>query len=806
MAIASTQRSTAMAPHQQSRLSALFLIAFSLIASRSMAQSLIGGYSDIHDFGGILAGSVQDGAFPQAGVAFDANGNMYGTTFSRGVNDVGTVWELTASGTYKVLHSFGGANVGYADGTTGPDGDHPFAGVANDKLGDLYGTASYGGEWADGIIWEITADGKYHDVHDFGWMVKDASGTTVRDGMNPTWGGISFDGAGNMYGTTEQGGVYWDNRSQNGSVWRLTPSGVYTLLHSFGGTVTNTDGSSGPDGTSPEGTVIFDQAGNMYGTTDSGGAGSLGMLWEITAGGNYIDRHDFAMDLAYEGIIQYQLDGAAPGGHVIMDNEGYLYGTAGGGTYQCGILWEMAPNGTYTVLRDFGGTIAYPDGSSGIDGGGPGNIAFDEFGNIYGTTAFGGTSAFAGILWQFTTSGEYQVLHTFGGTSTGPTGNAIYDGYYCDGILNFDALGNLFGTASEGGANAVGYNVNTGGTGMLWEVGTPATKAPTRLNIAPSNGAVVLSWTPNPSATSYAVYRGASVAQASVSSTPTRVVGTSFVSTGLTNGATYYYRVTPVNAKGVIATSNIASATPRVPCTQGQLVLQNSSTGQVVFWNFTGYVRTSGYLVTEVPSTGQKLVGAADFDGDGQTDLLFQDQATGGLTVWYMTKGTVAKSVKIARLPGRSWKVIGLGDFNGDGHPDIAIESTKGDIQIWLLDGVTPIAAELVSAIAPVGVTAVGVFDANHDGHPDILWQAPNGQLSVWYMNGKTLAGTAILPTRAGSGWHVAAVNTLAPGSEPSLIFQNATHLTAWQLTGLTLASSANLMSPPAGWNVVGPR
>jgi hypothetical protein len=312
-----------------------------------------GVYKDLHDFGGTVtnSGGIEgpDGVSPIAGVTLDSAGNIFGTTLAGGPNNVnqaggGIVWEITVAGGYKDVHDFGGTVIN-ASGKKGPDGVEP-AGLAFDKVGNLYGTTDFGGPngavRGSGIAWEITVAGKYKDLHDFGGTVTIASGKRGQDGGTP-FGGVALDASGNLYGTADFGGA-----NAGGMVWEITTVGVYKDLHDFGGKVTNADGKGGLDGLQPWSGVKFDAAGNMYGTTDNGGPNTIG---NITAG----------------------------------------------------IVWEITAAHVYKDLHDFGANVTNSDGSTGPDGNFPyyAGVTFDRSGNMFGTTQYGGAySGGAGLVWE----------------------------------------------------------------------------------------------------------------------------------------------------------------------------------------------------------------------------------------------------------------------------------------------------------------------------------------------------------------------------------------------------------------------
>ncbi len=258
----------------------------------------------------------------------------------------------------------------------------------------------------------------YVDIHDFGY------GT---DGTLP-YAGVTLDNAGNMYGTTLYGGS-----DIAGQVWKLSASGDYQVLHVFGGTY---DGTI-PDGNDPKGGVTLDSSGNLYGATVGGGAYGGGIVWEITASGNYLILHSF-----YNGN-----DGLGPEAGVTIDRYGNLYGTTGfwGANLGGGNVWEITASGQYRDLHDFG---------SGADGAGSqANVTIDGSGNLYGTTYGGGANGW-GIVWEITSSGKYLDLHDFGAGS---------DGTRPIGGVTLDSSGNLFGTT-------LSSSQSESGPGTLWEI------------------------------------------------------------------------------------------------------------------------------------------------------------------------------------------------------------------------------------------------------------------------------------------------------------------------------------------------
>jgi uncharacterized repeat protein (TIGR03803 family) len=187
-----------------------------------------------------------DGANPFAGVVRDAAGNLYGTAYIGGTANLGVVYKVDTAGQETVLHNF----------TGGSDGSQPYAGLVGDSSGNLYGTTYFGGAANAGVVYKLDTSGHETVLYTF---------TGGADGANPRAGAIR-DSAGNLYGTTVQGGAA-------GVVYKVDPAGQETVLYSF---------TNGDAGGYPYSGVILDSAGNLYGTASNGGKGSNGLVFKLT--------------------------------------------------------------------------------------------------------------------------------------------------------------------------------------------------------------------------------------------------------------------------------------------------------------------------------------------------------------------------------------------------------------------------------------------------------------------------------------------------------------------------------------------
>ncbi len=377
------------------------VIAFTLVLISSLASSWAKPrYKTLHTF-------KQTGPnTPTAALVADLQGNLYGTTLLGGVHNAGSVFKLAPDDhhgwTETVLHTFNPM-----DG----DGEAPADTLIFDAAGNLYGTTQLGGAFGRGTVFELAPDG--HG----GWNETVLHSFDITDGEAP-WPAVIFDAAGNVYGTTQQGGAF-----RRGTVFELAPDGHggwnETVLHSFYRT----------NGEYPEAGLISDSAGNLYGTTPYGGGHGGGTVFELAP-----DGHGGWKQTVLHSFNR--TDGAYPAG-LIFDAAGNLYGTtSGGAAHNAGTVFELAPDGhggwKETVLHSFNGK----DQANPRAG-----LIFDAAGNLYATTS-GGAAHNAGTVFELAPNGhggwKETVLHSF---KDRPGADPL-------GSLIFGPLGHLYGTTS----------------------------------------------------------------------------------------------------------------------------------------------------------------------------------------------------------------------------------------------------------------------------------------------------------------------------------------------------------------------
>jgi uncharacterized repeat protein (TIGR03803 family) len=353
-----------------------------------------------------------NGAFPGP-VIQATDGNFYGTTFAGGTHSKGNVFRMTPTGEISSVYSF-------CSQTNCADGESPAAAPVVGSDGNLYGVTSSGGKNA-GVIYKLTLSGKITILHTF-------CSSSCDDGYEPT--GITLGSDGNFYGTTTL-----DGKFDSGTVFQISPTGDFKLLHTFCSLANCADG----------GIPIFPPMqgsdGNLYGGTNEGGNGG-GEIYELTPDGTLTILKNFCY-----GFSATCYTGAYPT-RLVQDDQGNFFGTAAnGGSYDSGTIFEIASTGEFSGLHrfNFGGRVAASWGLT---------LASD--GNLYGVATDNDNFAGAignyvpdiyGIIFRSTPAGEFTTLASFYNGPIGP----LFQG----------TDGNLYGTTSEGGPGDSGYGYGT---------------------------------------------------------------------------------------------------------------------------------------------------------------------------------------------------------------------------------------------------------------------------------------------------------------------------------------------------------
>jgi uncharacterized repeat protein (TIGR03803 family) len=321
--------------------------------------------------------SGPDGAQPIGGLVQSINGNLYGTTEYGGANGGGSgnIFEITPGGTLAGAFSL------CSPSNQCPDGIYLVTGLVPAVNGDFYGTT------LEGAVFRMTLNGALTTIYQF------CSQAKCVDGEYPQ--SLVRAANGNLYGTTLEGGTF-----SSGTVFKIDPSGTFTTLYSF---CSQTDCS---DGQFP-GALVQATDGNLYGTTQNGGANNFGTVFKITTNGTLTTLYSFC---SQSGCA----DGEYPANVLVQSAKGNLFGiaTAGGGLNAeniyvgAGTIFEITPEGALTTLYHFCSQ------SGCLDGNAPSALLQAADGNLYGTTIGGGVN-YQGIVFELTPSGTFTTLHSF---------------------------------------------------------------------------------------------------------------------------------------------------------------------------------------------------------------------------------------------------------------------------------------------------------------------------------------------------------------------------------------------------------
>jgi uncharacterized repeat protein (TIGR03803 family) len=373
-----------------------------------------------------------DGANPNAGLVLGSDGNFYGTTVFGGVNQEGTVFKITPTGTLTTLYSFGSR-------TLWTDGYQPDAGLVEGRDGNFYGTTGLGGAYEEGAVFRITATGTLTTLYSFC-----SQGGGCTDGYSPI-AALVQGSDGDFYGTTCSGGAYG-----GGTVFKITPTGTLTTLYSF------CSQSGCTDGASPSAALVQASDGNFYGTTYSGGASDRGTIFQITPSGTLSTLYGFC---SQSGCT----DGVYPSSALVQGSDGNFYGTIGCSGYN-GTIFQITPSGTFTTLYRFCSQSGCADGFGPIGG-----VIQASDGNFYGTTGYGGAyygnGVFGGTVFRLLPvspiANVSPLILTFGhqvvGTSSPPQTVTLYNtGNAPLAIPGIGTSGDFAQTNNCGGSIAAG--------------------------------------------------------------------------------------------------------------------------------------------------------------------------------------------------------------------------------------------------------------------------------------------------------------------------------------------------------------
>lgn len=394
-----------------------------------------GGFHVLYNF--CRNDSCSDGDGPITTLVLDAQGDLYGTTALGGngtycEGDCGTVYKFAPDGTESVLY-------GFCSQPNCADGQLPAGNLLRDSSGNFYGTAMLGGAGRHcptdiagfGTVFKLWPVGTLTVLYNF------CSESNCGDGAFPQ-GELVLDGQGDLYGTTTNGGTGSCGADPGcGTVFKVAPDGTETVLHEFCSSQSCTDGKA------PNPGVIADTKGDLFGTSTSGGNGG-GVVFEVKRDGKEVVLYNFCSRQDCE-------DGEFPSAPLLDDGNGNFFGTTEyGGTKNGGTVFELTSGGKEIVLYNFCSLARC------LDGGGPiAALIADAQGNLYGTTQRGGGGHMAGacrgcgVVFKLAPDNTESVLHGF-------CHGACKDGGIPQAALTANGKGELYGTASDFGANDLG--------------------------------------------------------------------------------------------------------------------------------------------------------------------------------------------------------------------------------------------------------------------------------------------------------------------------------------------------------------
>ncbi len=385
------------------------------------------------------------GKYPTGNLVAGPDGNFYGMTNAGGIYDDGTIFSLTAAGTIKIVHNFSSLS----------DGANPYGSLILGADGNFYGLTNAGGTNTYGTIFKFNITTGYSVIRHFNYAT---------DGTNP-FGSLVIGKDGNFYGVTRKGGS-----SGNGTIFRLTTAGVFTVIKTF-------NANPAIDGGSCYGSLTVGADSSLYGINYTGGTFGNGTIFRLTMKGEYsvihhlkaaTDGYPYTNSLVqapdgflygvnyYGGLngqgtifkinksgafsvirhLVYKTDGSGPSGSLIIGADGKLYGaTKSGGAFGGGTIFKIGTDGVFTLIKSLNITT---------DGGVPkGSLFRAADGNYYGTTSEGG-NGFFGTIFKISATGVYTLLTHMNG---GVTGNAPYESL----VQGKDYA--YYGTTSTGGVN-----------------------------------------------------------------------------------------------------------------------------------------------------------------------------------------------------------------------------------------------------------------------------------------------------------------------------------------------------------------
>ncbi len=687
-----------------------FIICVALASAANLAHAQF--IDTLYSF--CQEGACADGFAPNPSLVQGPSGDLYGSTYSGGVDvaketAAGTLFKITLEGTLTVLHEF--CALSNCSDSGGPTG------VIFASDGNLYGTTVNSGQFGGGTVFKMTLDGALTTLHTF-CMVEGCA-----DGYVPS-GSLLQASDGNFYGTTTSQGLYG-----GGTAYRITPSGTLTPLYSFCQLKNCADGSA------PTGSLVQAADGALYGTTRTGGTNGYGTVFKMTLSGAMTTLYSFCSQKGTKNNGVLCLDGNTPTAGLVLADDGNLYGTTnlGGINGQdFGTIFRISTSGVLTTLYSFCSKAGCPDGYHPSA-----TLRQASDGYLYGSNLLGGVAGGygSGTLFRVTLGGTLTTLHQFCHAEVTNCADGISPG----AILQ-TRDGGLYGTTMAGGAHSDGTIFKL--TGVIASLREAASGEQADYFGRGRSGYTV--WRPTTGYWYSIDGAGNSSSEQWGAPTDLPVIG-DFDGDGKSDFAVFrpetgFWYVKRSSDQQIQAQQwGAAADLPVAGDFDG-----DGKTDIAVFRPSTGYwyiVQSSnGEVLAKQWGASSDTPVVGDFDGDGKNDVAVFRPSTG---YWYIVQSSNGEV--LAKQWGASTDIPVSGDFDGDGKTDIAVfrPSTRYWYIVQSSDG--QVVSKQWGAVDDVPVAR----DYDGDGKTDIaVWRPSTG---YWYViqsgTGQTLATQWGAPT-----------------------------------------------------------